>query len=340
MSMAMMQLVRVTSLTVHKHAWSTSWNLFGFRSKSLILARLTERRSLTSSHALWDKTVDKERNAFREDAFAERAADKRDERIAEEKGFNPSKYNTEEDKELDERLEFREDAAAEHAADVQDMVTAKKHGFDSSSHSNPSEERSQEKRDVNQDSALAENGTSHVNANRRSSASQYPASFVLPNSVPHIERLTKSEAEYRQRLLRLLKSVNLPPFLHAFAYGSGVFSQTSTAKKQPDGTPPMIDMVIAVQNPAHWHARNMVVNPTHYPWWMRWAPWWVIKRVQNMGAGVWYIPYIQTEDQVRKATDTDYQIWCRVCGSSVQRSSSVGLIVFERSHAETDCNAL
>ncbi|WFD30891.1 Mitochondrial translocator assembly and maintenance protein 41 [Malassezia sp. CBS 17886] len=188
----------------------------------------------------------------------------------------------------------------------------------------------------------------HTSAPPRST-STYPASFVVPELVPSVSELVDAEAKHRHGLLRVLESVHLPPFLYAFAYGSGVFSQEAgqrgrsmkraatavgsadakaahatpvpgeviaadagradDAKHPPDDTdaggppssvPPMVDMVVAVQNPVHWHAANMMRNPGHYPWWARWGGMWMLRRVQDMGAGVWYVPYVRVGNRVIK----------------------------------------
>ncbi|KAI3628464.1 hypothetical protein CBS14141_000167 [Malassezia furfur] len=239
-----------------------------------------------------------ERLTFREEASAERVADAQDVDAAERRGYNPNDYKKPPSEE-DVRKDFEQDAAAEREADAKDLAAAKERGYNPADYEKSGESEQDKMRDDFREDALAESEANQENnaAAQRRGFNRYPASFVLPTTVPHIDRLTKSEAHHRQKLLHLLNLMNLPQFLHAFAYGSGVFSQTPTAKRQPNGTPPMIDMVISVQNPVHWHSRNMINNPSHYPWWVRMAPSWVLRRVQNMGAGVWYIPYVKVEDK-------------------------------------------
>ncbi|WFC99225.1 Mitochondrial translocator assembly and maintenance protein 41 [Malassezia yamatoensis] len=257
----------------------------------------------------------KARRDFREDALAERAADAKYLKAAEEKGFDPSRDSTEEDRQLDQRLDFQEDAAAERVVDKENLAAAEERGFNSDDYS---QTRTDSKQTDSQDlDTKAESNTDDVSENsksweekeveqdrstnpKRRDLGQYPASFVLPTTVPHIERLTKSEADHRQKILHLLRSMNLPPILHAFAYGSGVFSQTTMSRKQANGTPPMVDMVLSVSSPGHWHARNMLYNPSHYPWWIRLAPMWMLRKIQKMGAKVWYIPYVQVNEKIVK----------------------------------------
>ncbi|WFD06434.1 Mitochondrial translocator assembly and maintenance protein 41 [Malassezia vespertilionis] len=120
----------------------------------------------------------------------------------------------------------------------------------------------------------------------------------MPDAVPEVARMTAAEATYRKELLKVLHHTNLPPVLYAFAYGSGVFRQTSSQKTS--GSAPMIDMILGVKNPLHFHARNLIENPLHYPWWSRWLGSWVISEVQDMGAGLWYVPYVKVDDKVIK----------------------------------------
>lgn len=146
---------------------------------------------------------------------------------------------------------------------------------------------------------------------------KYPASFILPTTVPYVSRLAKSEADHRRKLLGLLQEMNLPRFRHAFAYGSGVFSQSAMSKKPPGGAPPMIDMVIAVKRPVHWHALNMRNNPHHYPWWVRWGGHWMLRKVQDMGAGIWYVPYVQVGGEVGRRNSPDCQVRYYLGGQNV-----------------------
>lgn len=140
-------------------------------------------------------------------------------------------------------------------------------------------------------------------------AKQFPASFVVPTAVPKMSQMTREESAHRQKILDILQSMKLPKFNYAFAYGSGVFSQT-TKSKAVGGTAPMIDMVIAVQDPVHWHAMNMRTNPHHYPWWARLFGEWSVRATQNMGAKMWYVPYVQVKDEIVKYGVISLQDMC------------------------------
>lgn len=130
-------------------------------------------------------------------------------------------------------------------------------------------------------------------------AKQFPASFVVPTAMPDMSQRTAEEAEHRKNILGILQGMNLPMMQYAFAYGSGVFSQAPLSRRD-GGAPPMIDMVVAVKDPVHWHAANMLRNKSHYPWWTRWFGLWAIRAAQKMGAGLWYIPYVKVHGEIVK----------------------------------------
>lgn len=91
----------------------------------------------------------------------------------------------------------------------------------------------------------------------------------------------------------------------AFAYGSGVFSQTEAGpehSKRPatkDGKK-MIDFIMAVTHPHHWHSLNMAQHPKHYSMLSRLLGSIGIGLVQKRGAKIWYNPYIKLEDELVK----------------------------------------
>lgn len=80
---------------------------------------------------------------------------------------------------------------------------------------------------------------------------------------------------------------SFPRTAYAFAYGSGVFPQPG-APASP--SPPMLDVVFAVDDAEAWHAENLARNPQHYTWLARAAGAAAISCVQNsaFGARVWY----------------------------------------------------
>lgn len=80
------------------------------------------------------------------------------------------------------------------------------------------------------------------------------------------------------------------------AYGSGVFQQLGYAVKDQKVAAkdaPMLDMILAVRNPAEWHAENMHRNHKDYTWPLSWCTGSTVGHVQELGgAHMLYHPYI------------------------------------------------
>lgn len=79
---------------------------------------------------------------------------------------------------------------------------------------------------------------------------------------------------------------------HAVAYGSGAFRQNSYA----DHEKPMVDFMFAVRDPKVWHRRNIAAHPEDYSM-LRFLGAKVVAQVQEMGAGMYYNPYVRLEAQ-------------------------------------------
>lgn len=62
----------------------------------------------------------------------------------------------------------------------------------------------------------------------------------------------------------------------------------------------MIDFIMAVTHPQHWHSLNMAQHPRHYSLLSRLLGSFGIGLVQQRGAKIWYNPYIQLEDELIK----------------------------------------
>ncbi|KAF8516321.1 mitochondrial matrix Mmp37-domain-containing protein [Hysterangium stoloniferum] len=80
------------------------------------------------------------------------------------------------------------------------------------------------------------------------------------------------------------------PIRYAFAYGSGVFEQDGYQKHDPDR--PMLDFMFAVSHPGHWHSINLARNPSHYALHARLFGSDFVSRMQALGPGVWFNPYV------------------------------------------------
>ena len=81
---------------------------------------------------------------------------------------------------------------------------------------------------------------------------------------------------------------DFPPVSYAFAYGSGVFRQRNYSDKQVSSA--MTDVVLAVEDPAAWHAENLTRNREHYSG-LAWFGPSAIAAVQRRGAGLYFNPY-------------------------------------------------
>ncbi|KAB2579030.1 Mitochondrial matrix Mmp37 [Lasiodiplodia theobromae] len=97
------------------------------------------------------------------------------------------------------------------------------------------------------------------------------------------------------------------PIRYAFAYGSGVFPQssaTSSTSLSPHPNPPeaikkwqsggekVIDFIFGVTYTQHWHSLNLAQHRDHYSF-LGSAGSWAVSQVQDrFGAGVYFAPYI------------------------------------------------
>lgn len=83
------------------------------------------------------------------------------------------------------------------------------------------------------------------------------------------------------------------PIRYAFAYGSGVFSQGYTNPTT------QTDLIFAVTYPDHWHSINMKFNPEHYSS-LRYFGSSVISKFQEIGAGVYFNPFVDIDGKLVK----------------------------------------
>lgn len=121
----------------------------------------------------------------------------------------------------------------------------------------------------------------------------FPAAFgenqLVPLPASVVSRLASLHSSFRA------------PLRFAFAYGSGVFAQHAGPEhsRRPEGPKgKMVDIVMAVAHPEHWHAVNMQQHPGHYSRVARLLGSGMMARVQRLGAGIWYNPYVKVGDEV------------------------------------------
>lgn len=113
-------------------------------------------------------------------------------------------------------------------------------------------------------------------------------------------------AEFKEALRQVLWQFRAP-IRYAFAYGSGVFPQST---KIPDTMPPSphpnppeavtkwqstgeknIDFIFGVSHTQHWHSLNLTQHRDHYSFLGSLGSG-IVSRVQELGAGAYFNPYI------------------------------------------------
>jgi translocator assembly and maintenance protein 41 len=82
------------------------------------------------------------------------------------------------------------------------------------------------------------------------------------------------------------------PIRYAFAYGSGVFAQDGYSTEGSSSAAPMLDFMLAVTHPAHFHSINMHQHPSHYPLHARVLGSSYVSRLEELGPGVWFNTYV------------------------------------------------
>ncbi|KAL7004619.1 Mitochondrial translocator assembly and maintenance protein 41 [Cystobasidiomycetes sp. EMM_F5] len=124
-----------------------------------------------------------------------------------------------------------------------------------------------------------EEQSTHTLSGQRSTAdSKLPAKFGL-NQHTEIQ-----SSELHNELSGIVNDFRAP-IRHAFAYGSGVFRQKGYSSEAK----PMLDFIVAVSHPSHWHSINVNQNPAHYSLLARTLGSGIIGFTQErVGAGAWF----------------------------------------------------
>ena len=78
----------------------------------------------------------------------------------------------------------------------------------------------------------------------------------------------------------------------------------------------MMDCIFVVDNPRQWHAKNLLSNPMHYSLLMRYFGAKTITKLQLIGGGILYNPYIDIEWKKYNRTNLDLQIKYGVISTS------------------------
>ncbi|KAF2436347.1 mitochondrial import protein mmp37 [Tothia fuscella] len=131
----------------------------------------------------------------------------------------------------------------------------------------------------------------------------------LPHRTFGYNQFMKTNEEFKEALRQILWKFRAP-IRYAFAYGSGVFAQSSgdapssTAKPSPHEHPPeaiakwqkgggkMIDFIFGVSYTQHWHSLNLSQHRDHYSFLGSLGSGLVSRVQDNWGAGVYFNPYI------------------------------------------------
>ncbi|KAJ1730234.1 Mitochondrial translocator assembly and maintenance protein 41 [Coemansia biformis] len=132
---------------------------------------------------------------------------------------------------------------------------------------------------------------------------EMPATVASERRAPdaaaeHAPRLTSAEeaqvgemrerqAEIKGELLDVLQQFGAP-VRYAFAYGSGVYRQSGYGESKP-----MVDLILAVSHPDHWHALNISQHRAHYSFMGSLGARAVAAVQDRLGAGVYYNPFVE-----------------------------------------------
>lgn len=128
----------------------------------------------------------------------------------------------------------------------------------------------------------------------------------LPSANFGVNQHIVINQEFKEALRQVLWQFRAP-IRYAFAYGSGVFPQTTTASvkastihpqsnasvsKIHDGKHKMIDFIFGVSHTQHWHSLNLQQHRDHYSGLGSLGSSAVSYVQDNLGAGVYFNPYI------------------------------------------------
>ena len=159
---------------------------------------------------------------------------------------------------------------------------------------------------------------SNSSRSRTQTHSSNPHRFQALPQLPHnfgANQLLSVPTTTRHLLESIVAQFDAP-IRYAFAYGSGVFEQDGYLSNAPDR--PMLDFMFAVSHPSHWHSINLARNPSHYALHARLFGSDFISRMQDLGPGVWFNPYVTINGTVRLTLSSSlYALTCLVRLSSM-----------------------
>ncbi|KAK4978297.1 hypothetical protein LTR28_006480 [Elasticomyces elasticus] len=150
----------------------------------------------------------------------------------------------------------------------------------------------------------------------------------LPHRYFGTNQHIKINDDFKETLRQILWQFRAP-IRYAFAYGSGVFSQSTTksssysdhlsphpnppeaVKKWQSGGGKIIDFMFGVSHTQHWHSLNMAQHPSHYSA-LRYTGSYALSRIQDsFGACVYFNPYITVNGTMIKYGVVNLSTICR-----------------------------
>lgn len=148
----------------------------------------------------------------------------------------------------------------------------------------------------------------------------------LPHRYFGTNQHMKVNEDFKEALRQILWQFRAP-IRYAFAYGSGVFSQSSSPSSgvslSPHPHPPeavtkwqegggkIIDFIFGVSHTEHWHSLNMQQHPHHYSALRHMGSWAVSKVQDGFGAGAYFNPYINVNGIMIKYGVVNLDTICR-----------------------------
>ncbi|KAK2616893.1 Mitochondrial translocator assembly and maintenance protein 41 [Conoideocrella luteorostrata] len=139
----------------------------------------------------------------------------------------------------------------------------------------------------------------------------------LPHRLFGVNQHMIINYELKEALRIMLRQFNAP-IVYCFAYGSGVFPQEDVSRsvteaefravhpKPPEalvkaqkGSPKMIDFIFGVSHTQHWHSINIRQHRNHYSGIASLGSG-LVSRVQNLGAGVYFNPFVEVNGMLIK----------------------------------------
>ena len=132
--------------------------------------------------------------------------------------------------------------------------------------------------------------------------------------------------EFKEALRQILWKFRAP-IRYAFAYGSGVFTQTSSTpassgpnihpsapeaiQKVQKGGQKMVDFIFGVSYSQHWHSLNLAQHRDHYSALGSLGSYVVSKVQDSIGAGVYFNPYVTVNGTLIKYGVVNLDTLCR-----------------------------